>query len=64
MRLSEFKKIVAAWPDHTGDGAFDEDAQVWIETGFCTSSEVSKVTRLNQHDMLIRSNSFPVPKGK
>ena len=58
MNLAEFKKIVAAWPDHEGDGALDEDAQVWIETGFGLSTAVAEVLKLNQHDMLIVSNAF------
>jgi len=61
MKLSEFKKIVAAWPDHEGDGALDEDAQVWIETGWCRSSPVARVIRLNQHDICIESDAFPAP---
>jgi rubrerythrin len=58
LNLSEFKKIVAAWPDHEGDGAFDEDAQVWVETGRNRSSPVVSVTRLGQHDLYIATNAF------
>ena len=61
MTLAEFKKIVAAWPDHEGDGALDEDAQVWIETGPGLTTAVSEVSQLNQHDMLIRSRAFDGP---
>ena len=61
MTLAEFKKIVAAWPDHEGDGAFDEDAQVWVETGFGLSSPVARVVQLNTHDMLIETNAFEEP---
>jgi len=62
VNLSEFKKIVAAWPDHEGDGAFDEDAQVWVETGRNRSSPVARVTRLGQHDLYIATRAFETPE--
>lgn len=57
MTLSEFKKIIAAWPDH-------EDAEVWVETDWGVTNYVTKVLRLNEHDICIRSKNFEPPVKK
>lgn len=50
MKLSEFKRIVAAWPDH-------EDAEVWVETAPGISNDVEAVLPLNAHDMLLTTGA-------
>lgn len=57
MKLSEFKKIVADWPDN-------EDAEVWLETGWCCSDYVTSISRLNQYDILIRTNRFKIKESE
>lgn len=54
MRLSDFRKLLAAFPDH-------EDAEVWVETGFGLSSPVTRIGQLNQCDVIIKTDAFIAP---
>lgn len=56
MKLSEFKKIIAAWPDH-------EDAEVWVETAQGISNDVESVVPLNAHDLLLVTGSGGVERS-
>jgi len=59
LTVTEFKPIVANWPEVDGNG---EPSEVWIETGRMASSMVTAVVPLNcrgdRADLMLESLAF------
>jgi len=64
VTVKELKDAIKDWPETGRDG---EPTEVWIETGWCLTSPVVAVSRLNRRtdgkrewfDMELESNAFP-----
>jgi len=56
MTVKGLKEILKDWPEEDSHG---DPTEVWMETGFELSSQVSTHCRLGSHgDLLLQSNTF------
>ena len=55
LTVKELKQLIKHWSEVNSNG---EDSEVWIETGDDLTSVVSEVVKLNETDMLLRSEAF------
>jgi hypothetical protein len=56
MTVVELKEILMDWPEADSEG---EPTEVWIETGYELSSQVSDYSRLgSQEHILLESRAF------
>jgi hypothetical protein len=59
MTVRDLRNVLSHWPDKDENG---EEYQVWIETGWCLTSQVKEIWPLNVDkvgaDMELRSYAF------